>query len=73
MSVHCLLPVSQRRICTTPRVGTCLHDGKGLDSASVGDMGSTAQIDQGSATVDGGGGTIGDLGLDQVNLVLVVL
>lgn len=52
---------------------TCLHDGESLDSASVGDMRSTAQIDQGPAAIDSGGGTVGDLGLDQVDLVLVVL
>lgn len=50
-----------------------LHDGKGLDSASVGNMGSTAQIDQGTAAVDGGRGAVRDLGLDKVDLVLVVL
>lgn len=36
-------------------------------------MRADAKIDHGSTTVDRGGGTIGDFGLDEVFLVLVVL
>ncbi len=36
-------------------------------------MGTDAEIDHGSAAVDGGGGAVGDLGFDEVLLVFVVL
>lgn len=49
-----------------------LHDGKSLDSASVGDVGASAQIDQGAVPVNCGLGAILNLVLDDVLLVLVV-
>jgi len=49
-----------------------LHDVESLDSTSVRNVRTSAQIDQGTATVDGGAGAIGNLVLDNVLLVLVV-
>ena len=44
-----------------------------LDLASMRNMRPDTQIDHWPATVNGGGRTIGNLGLDEVFLVLVVL
>lgn len=50
-----------------------LCHGKSLDAAGVGNMGTETQVDEGSAAVYGGRGAIGDLVVDVVLLVLVVL
>ena len=39
----------------------------------MGHVGADAQVDEGPIAVDGGGGAVGNLGLDKVRLVLAVL
>jgi hypothetical protein len=53
--------------------GRVFGDGQGLDSTSVRDVRSSTEIDQRSASVDGGRGTVGYLVLDIMLLVPVVL
>lgn len=48
-------------------------NGVGLDPVGVGDVGTHAKIDQGTAAVHRAGGAIGDLLLDEVELHIVVL
>lgn len=50
-----------------------LCDGESLDATSVGHVRTSAQINQGTAAVDGGGSAVRDLVVDDVNLVRVVL
>lgn len=55
-------------------VGTSYSEnGKGLDVAGVGHVGTTAQIDQGTAAVDSALGVVGHALLDKVLLVLAIL
>ena len=70
-----VLETTMMRRATLIAINTlaCLGDHEGLDLASVGNMGADAQVHHRSAAVDGGGGAIGDFGLDDVLLVLVVL
>jgi hypothetical protein len=56
-----------------PIAGGIAINGHGLDPAGVGDVGTQAEIDQGSAPVDGAGRAVGDLLLDEVGLHVVVL
>ena len=56
------------RHCTT-----YLRDHESLDLASVGDMRTNTEVDHRTTAVHGGGGTIRNLGLNDVLLVLVVL
>ena len=51
---------------------TDFHNLKGLDSASMRDMGTTTEVDQRSTTIHRRTGAIGNLVLDQMLLVLVV-
>ena len=44
-----------------------------LDHTGVGNVRAGAQVNHGSAAVDRGGSAIGDLGLNEKSLVLVVL
>lgn len=53
--------------------GIYFGDHKGLDTAGMRDMGSDTKVDHGATAIDGGGGAVGDLGLDEVLLVFVVL
>ena len=50
-----------------------LCDHEGLDLAGVRDMGTNTEVDHGTTSVDSGGGTIGNFGLDDLPLVFVVL
>lgn len=50
-----------------------LRDHEGLDPASVGNMGTYAEVHHRSATVDSRGGAVGNFSLNDVLLVLVVL
>lgn len=50
-----------------------LGDHKRLDLAGVGNMGANTEIDHWAAAIDSSGGAIGDLGLDKILLILVVL
>jgi hypothetical protein len=50
-----------------------LGDHHGFDHASVRYVRANAEINHGPAAVDGGGSAIGDLGLDEVFFILVVL
>ena len=59
--------------CVCGKSGTDLGDHERLDLTSVGDMWTNAEVDHGSATVDSGGGAIGNLALDEILLVRVVL
>ena len=43
-----------------------LEDRKGFDPARVGDVGATAEVDQGAAAVDRRRRVVRDLGLDQL-------
>ena len=49
-----------------------LSDHERLDLAGVGDVGADAKVDHRTAAVDGGGGAVGDLGLNELLLVFVV-
>lgn len=53
--------------------GRVFGDHECLDFTGVRDMRTDAQVDHGTAAVDGGGCTIGDFGVDEVLLVFVVL
>ena len=50
-----------------------LGDHERLDLASVGNMRADAEVDHGTATVDGGGGAVGNFRLDEILLEFVVL
>lgn len=50
-----------------------LGDHERLDLAGMRNMRPDTQIDHWPATVHGGGGPVGNLGLDEVFLILVVL
>ena len=54
-------------------VFTYLGDHERLDFACVGNVRANAEVNHGPTTVHGGGSPIGDLRLDDVLLVLVVL
>lgn len=53
--------------------GRVFQDGKGFDAARVRKVRAPAEIDQGSTSVHRRGRAIGDLGFNELNLVLVVL
>ena len=57
----------------TGRSHADLGDHERLDFAGMRDMWADTEIDHGAATVYGGGGAVGDLGVDELHLVLVVL
>ena len=50
-----------------------LRDHECLDLAGMGDMGADTKVYHRPAAVYGGGGSVGNLGLDDIFLVLVVL
>lgn len=59
--------------CKPSAVRSNLSDHEGLDLASVWDMRADAEVDHGATAVDRGGSPVGDFGLDEVFLVLVIL
>lgn len=65
---NCQLPQQ-----TSQERSTNLGDHESLDLSGVRNMRADAKIDHGTTTVDRGGGTIGNFGLDEVLLVFVVL
>ena len=52
---------------------TNFGDHEGLNLARMWDMGANTQVDHGATAIDCGGGTIRDLGFNEVLLVFVVL
>ena len=50
-----------------------LGDHERLDFAGMRDMWADTEVDHGAATVYGGGGAVGDLRVDELHLVLVIL
>ena len=66
-------PTGRKYIGQTECSCTDFSDHERLDLAGVRDVGADAEIDHGPAAVHGGGGAVGDLRLDDLDLVFVVL
>jgi len=59
--------------CPASHLRTHFGDHESLDLARMWDVGTDTQVDHGTAAIDSGRGTVGDLGLNDVLLVFVVL
>jgi hypothetical protein len=68
-----VLPTRRSGPTRITHVSTDLGDHERLDLAGMRNMRSETQIDHWPATVHGGRGPVGNLGLDEVFLILVVL